>query len=67
MIGILPSPPPPRLRLRGVPTGTPPCGSGAGRLLTRAQPTPPSGCRGFESGHANKAKASHLNRREAFA
>ncbi|MBR5876262.1 MAG: hypothetical protein IKZ10_05430, partial [Akkermansia sp.] len=42
-------------------------GSGAGRSLTRAQPTPPSGCRGFESGHANKAKASHLNRREAFA
>ena len=63
--GILPAPP--RPRLRGVPTGRCPCGSGAGRSLTRAQPTPPSGCRGFESGHADKPKASHLNRREAFA
>ena len=34
--------------------------------LIRAQPTPPSGCRGFESRHANKSKAPHLVRYGAF-
>ena len=66
--GIPPLGPPPKpLAMQAVPSQKCLFGLGASCCVTRSLPTPPSGCRGFESGHANKAKASHLNRREAFA
>ena len=57
----------PSTRLRGVPTGKCPFGSGSGRSLSRAQPTPTCGCRGFESRHANaQQKAPYLSRYGAY-